>query len=84
MRFISDVFLSIFFTFNFNNSNAIRETRFGALGSTGDDDTRAILGKMDKEFSFSDLKNPIEFVECCAADTNTQLESVINWLQTNA
>jgi len=64
-----------------NFSNAIRETRFGALGSTGDDDTRAILGKIDKEFSFNDLKNPIEFVECSAAENNTQLNSVIGWLE---
>jgi len=61
--------------------NAIRETRFGALSSTGDDNTRAILGKIDKEFSFNDLKNPIEFVECSAAEDNTQLESVLNWLE---
>jgi hypothetical protein len=77
-------FYRYFFALNLNNSNAIRETRFGALSSTGDDDTRAILGKMDKEFSFSDIKNPIEFVECCVADSNTQLESVINWLEMNA
>jgi hypothetical protein len=78
------IYFKNFFSLNLNNSNAIRETRFGALSSTGDDDTRAILGKMDKEFSFSDLKNPIEFMECCAAHSNTQLESVINWLEINA
>ncbi|CAG2103667.1 unnamed protein product [Medioppia subpectinata] len=64
---------------------AIRETRSGALGSTGDDETgRAILGKLDKEFSFSDIKNTVDFVDCSAAENKTQLDSVINWIKSVA
>jgi len=64
---------------------AIRETRVGALGSTGDDDTsRVILGKLDKEFSFSDIKNSIDFVDCSASESNTQLDSVLNWIKSIA
>ncbi|XP_054153910.1 signal recognition particle receptor subunit beta-like [Oppia nitens] len=63
----------------------IRETRIGALSSTGDDDSfRAILGKPNKEFSFNDIKNPIDFIDCSAAESNTQLDSVLNWIKSIA
>ncbi|CAG2176231.1 unnamed protein product [Oppiella nova] len=64
---------------------AIRETRAGALGSTGEDDTsRSILGKLDKEFAFNDIKNEVQFADCSAAESNTQLDSVLNWIKSIA
>jgi len=45
--------------------NAIRVTRAASLGSTDDGDSqRLILGDPNKELTFANLRNPIEFVAC--------------------
>ena len=70
-------------------SHAIRESRRGALNSLGDDDNRVILGNIESEFSFSDLKTPLEFVECSArgvwnydaSEYDADLNGVWKWIQ---
>jgi len=45
--------------------NAIRLTRAASLGTTDDGDSqRTILGDPNKELTFANLRNPIEFVAC--------------------
>jgi len=52
--------------------NAIRDTKSGALGSTGggDADGTIVLGRADKDFLFGDLKSPIDFADCSAIGAN--------------
>lgn len=59
----------------------------GALDSTSDSSNKAILGRFDKEFSFGDLKNVVEFVECSAFKVGedgeeilSDLKPVMDWL----
>ncbi|KAF7487793.1 Signal recognition particle receptor subunit beta [Sarcoptes scabiei] len=60
--------------------NIIRETRLGALDSTvaGSDEKRLpILGEPDHQFSFNELRNRIEFVDCCASKEFKNLENIM-------
>lgn len=67
--------------FPWYHSNTIRETRLGALDTTaGDDDTRKILGNTNREFSFADLKNNIEFVDCSSSAESSKIETVLKWI----
>jgi small GTP-binding protein len=69
----------------------IRETRLAALDSTdgeGDGDAfGTILGNPDKDFSFSDLRTPVLFVDCSCLGSDedesrsNQLEAVRAWIQ---
>lgn len=62
------------------SSNIIRETRLGALDSTvaGSDEKRLpILGEPDHQFSFNELRNRIEFVDCCASKEFKNLENIM-------
>lgn len=64
--------------------NAIRETRAAALESTDGSESRSVLlGNPNKDFSWTDLKNSIEFVDCSAKseDDDDGIESVGNWLR---
>lgn len=65
--------------------SAVRETRLAALDSTDGerDEGYETLGSMDKEFTFDDIRNRIDFVDCTALTDDTtpaQLESVTDWL----
>lgn len=64
--------------------NNIRETRLSSLGSTddGDDSRNHVLGNINKDFQFSDLKNKIEFANSCSSskDDDIQLDEVKNWI----
>jgi len=66
----------------------IRETRLAALESTdgvAEDEDVAIIGNPDKDFSFSDLRMDVEFVDCsCLGRDETQenqLELVRQWIE---
>ena len=64
-------------------SNTIRETRLGALDTTADsDDTRKMLGSPNRTFSFVDLKNSIDFVDCSASIESNNYKSILNWIDT--
>ncbi|XP_053208850.1 signal recognition particle receptor subunit beta-like [Panonychus citri] len=64
--------------------NSIRETRAAALESTdGDNERSRVIGSLDREFSFNDLKNTIDFVDCIAEskeDSSCQIEDITCWL----
>jgi len=66
--------------------NTIRETRRSALGSTdaGSDNADAVvIGNPDRDFKYSDLKTPIEFVDCSSVgrdDDDSNLQGVWKWL----
>lgn len=64
---------------------AIRETRLNALESTERDreDSSKILGSLEREFTFNDVKNRIDFVDCTAylkEDSPAQIDDIICWL----
>lgn len=64
--------------------NVIRETRIAALDSThsSNEQNRILLGSRERDFTWSDLKNPIEFVDCSAkSDDDNSIESVGTWLR---
>ncbi|XP_015791177.1 signal recognition particle receptor subunit beta [Tetranychus urticae] len=64
--------------------NTIRETRLAALESTdGDSENTRIVGSLDKEFAFNDLRNAIDFVDCVALakeESPCEIEEIVNWL----
>lgn len=64
---------------------AIRETKQNTLESTEKDrdDLHTTLGSLDKEFSFNDIKNRSEFIDCIAymkEDSPAQIDDIISWL----
>lgn len=60
--------------------NNIRETRISALASTDSDDPASfIIGNPNRDFQYSDLKVPIEFVDC-SAKVGEQVEPIWKWL----
>lgn len=64
--------------------NTIRETRIAALDSidSSNDQGKFILGNPSRDFTWTDLKNPIEFVDCSAkSDDDNSIESVGTWLR---
>ena len=66
--------------------NALRETRAASLASTEEkDDSRStLLGKPNKTFEWTDIKNSIDFVDCsCIAEDDNSLEPVGSWIRSH-
>lgn len=62
--------------------NVIRETRIAALDSIDSSNDRIILGNPSRDFTWTDLKNPLEFADCSAkSDDDNSIESVGTWLR---
>ncbi|KAH9394461.1 hypothetical protein TYRP_004513 [Tyrophagus putrescentiae] len=63
--------------------NTIRETRLGALDTTsGDGEVPKILGNPNREFSFADISNNIEFIDCSSSPKSSSTEAIIKWIDT--
>lgn len=66
--------------------NVLRETRAASLASTEekDDSRSALLGKPNKTFEWTDIKNSIDFVDCsCIAEDDNCLEPVGSWIRSH-
>lgn len=80
LNYFTLVFLILVFCLN---SNTIRETRLGALDTTsGDGEVPKILGNPNREFSFADISNNIEFIDCSSSPKSSSTEAIIKWIDT--
>lgn len=62
----------------------LRETHAGSLqGTDGSTVNQIFLGKRDKEFSFADLKTPVDFCEASVLNEDN-LDKIQNWITTNS
>lgn len=57
---------------------AIRETRASSLNQ----DEIVILGSLNKDFTWRDVKNPISFCDCSCLQNEPQVRSVAEWILT--
>ena len=60
-------------------SNKLRQTRTAALDTQDSEGNENVfLGFEGKDFSFQDLENEVEFLECSAE--NKDIESIKDWI----
>lgn len=63
--------------------NVLRETKAASLQSTEDENSSSpLLGKANKSFEWSDIKNSVDFVDCsCFYEDDNSLEAVGSWIR---
>lgn len=72
-RPIVNVYLNVF------NSNKLRQTRTAALDTQdADGNENVFLGFEGQDFTFQDLENEVEFIECSAESKD--METIKDWM----
>lgn len=74
-----NIFPVLFFFYVVMISNKLRQTRTAALDTQDSESNENVfLGFEGKDFSFQDLENEVEFLECSAE--NKDIEGIKDWI----